>query len=277
MMTLGGLVERQVGPVPGPRALETVFPESFFGLDRVTAFQKASESTKREILSACARHVLEESLALEEGGVAFAIRRAAEATTAEERAAYAVFAAQETRHWACVRSLFPEETEPARGPFLQLLAPIAERGSRGHSIAIIQGVLEGWGVQHYSKLARSAEGLGDFFAELARDEAAHHAAGQLLLTELSDEDVEAIAETVGTLVELVREGPQAIATILADHLAIDLETVFEQLDCVTHSQERLTVLARALRNLPRHEEILARVRTPWTPCSARECARRRLL
>jgi hypothetical protein len=67
-------------------------------------------------------------------------------------------------------------------PFLQVIANIVKEGDQRTLVFLIQILLEGFGIIHYSSLAQNSndENLKNAFNKILADEANHHGSGQII-------------------------------------------------------------------------------------------------
>jgi rubrerythrin len=247
----------------GPRGAEgrvaethAYWPAAHFGLDRVGLYVNAREETQRRVLDRCGRALLEEAYFIEKSGVAFAAEMILLAESIEERMLYALFAAEEARHFDDVRSFLAAPPGSAAGnPFLALLAETIECADRTALQFLIQVVLEGWGLSHYRSLRDGCvdEPLRASLDAILHDEAGHHGSGRVLFGEAAPGEATArrIEEVLSAMLRMVQMGPQSVLSALEAELGhlgrAQKLLILNQLEAPAHSQARLDQLHKLAR------------------------------
>ena len=171
--------------------------------------------------------------------------------TVEERMLYGLFMGDESTHYQQVRRFLPnlgQDCEPSS--FHQLLTHVIEEGERETLVFIIQVVLEGWGLTHYKSLADGCQSpkFEEALRGILRDESRHHGSGVILARErgLPPHTRDFTLEILSKFLEMVQYGPQSVVQAIVEEndgltRAQKIE-IFEELDTVGHSQERLNLL-----------------------------------
>ena len=93
--------------ITGPALLNDQLPvwsSEFFGLEKTSLFQAASEETRHQIVRRSSIDVLHEAFFIEESGMAFASKMSLLSETREERMLYNLFAADEATHFHWVQN-----------------------------------------------------------------------------------------------------------------------------------------------------------------------------
>jgi rubrerythrin len=233
---------------------------SFWGaesyrLNRVRFFQEASEEKKQRILHKINVEQLREAYFIEKSGLAYGAKMLLLSTTTEERMLYASFASDESQHLAAVGAfLKTDDKAVTTNPFHTLLADLIQGGDFLALILTIQVVLEGWGLSHYRSLAASCKHpvLAQTFRRILEDEARHHGSGRVMVQERSfdPQTMEQCLLATHEILNLVRLGPQMVVGALEEELgglsSAQKKTVLTELDCMSHSRERLMVLKSLL-------------------------------
>ncbi|MEM9979370.1 MAG: ferritin-like domain-containing protein, partial [Cyanobacteria bacterium P01_D01_bin.2] len=218
----------------------------YFGLDRVSLFQAASDLEQQQILAQLNRGLLQESLSIERAGVGYMAKMILMASSLQERMLYSLFAADETTHLAQLQPYAPSVKQAIPDdPFLRLLSDIVESADKQVLLFVLQVVLEGWGLSHYRCLAKGC-GYGplrDIFQSFLQAESRHHGAGVTLFNQadISADSRNAIVDCLGTFLQMVRMGPQRVVGEIATtkgHLSRPQRIqILQQLDTVTHSHQ----------------------------------------
>jgi len=227
----------------------------FFGLSNAKAFKNASAQEQQAILEACSLGLLEESLFIEQNGMAFATKMSMLSETIEERMLYNLFAGDEAMHYHHVRSFVPVEgtlSEP--NGFHHMLEEIILEGDRDSLVFIIQVVLEGWGLTHYKSLSKGCESstFQNVLSGILRDEARHRGSGLVLHRDrgMNGASQAYVTEVMTKFLGMVAMGPQSVVESvdttcgLTRHQRIEL---FSELETELHSAQRLARL-RILMN-----------------------------
>lgn len=255
--------------------------EAYFGLDRVSIFQGASEREQQEILCQLNQGLLHESLAIEQAGVGYMAKMVLMADSSQERMLYSLFGADETMHLAQLQPYAKSDMEKiAADPFLQLLAEIVESADKLVLLFVLQVVLEGWGLTHYRSLAKdcSDQGLRRLFQSFLQAESRHHGTGVMLFSQaqVSSSSHTAIVDCLATFLQMVRVGPQrvvgAIATQLGHLSRPQRIKILQQLDTVTHSHQRLQLLKALMTNTGGTIVDTLEAKGLFTPLSPEEAA-----
>ena len=222
-----------------------------FGLHRVGVFKEASEGEQRNILRMCAARLLEEAFSIEQLGLCFNAKMILLSETSKERMLYSLFAADEAAHFYSIASYLPKgRSHSPDQPFLLLLKEVIERGDKLCLIYLIQVVLEGWGISHYSSITHDCQSprLKQALTQIVKDETLHHGSGVVLFNQqiLSEADKQFTLEILARLFQMVQAGPQAVVSCLErakGHLSRGQKIrVFRELECETQSRQRIETL-----------------------------------
>lgn len=254
------------------------WPASFYNLDRVGLYNDASADQKRKILCRCARGLLHEAYFIEKSGLSYCAKMILLAETTDVKQAYSHIAADEATHLQWITPYIPEE-ERGRpsGAFLEFLGGLVEQCDANTLAYLVQVILEGWGLHHYSRLAKGCldSNLQNLLRHIYRDEAMHHRAGEIVFDGrlVSSSDEKLIANALRTYTEFVRVGPQEIVTaveqVLGGLSSQQKLTVFTELQCERTSAKKLNIL-RDLMSVPAMESQIASLEemncfTPYSP------------
>jgi uncharacterized ferritin-like protein (DUF455 family) len=187
--------------------------------------------------------------------MSYGAKMALAADSIDSRMIYSMVSSDEARHFQMVRRWLPSKGQNSTpNAFHALLANAIQIGSPRALVPLIQVVLEGWGLHHYSAMARDT-GNTDLQADLAsilRDEARHHQLGLALTREkgLSAPDSAWLEETLVRFLQMVQLGPQAVvaevAQVLGGLTGNQRVAVFRGLNTQAQSQARLDLLQKLL-------------------------------
>ena len=222
-----------------------------FGLHRVGMFKEASEQEQANILRMCAVHLLEEAFSIEQLGLCFNAKMVLLSETSKERMLYSLFAADEAAHFYSIASYLPKgKSQSPDQPFLLLLKEVIERGDKLCLTYLIQVVLEGWGISHYSSITHDCQSayLKQALTQIVKDETLHHGSGVVLFNQqiLSEADKQFTLEILIRLFQMVQAGPQAVVSCLErakGHLSREQKIrVFRELGCEAQSRQRIETL-----------------------------------
>ena len=263
---LGTLAQKRLPGhgIAAPLDLVTAWPAAFFGLDKVDAYAQAAEDVQRQVRADCARGTLMEAYFIEKAGISYAAKMVLLSQTAEERTLYALFCAEEAAHLDAIRAaLGPvDEASWQANPFLTLLQSIIEQGGRETGQLVIQVVLEGWGIQHYTALrdACAAPALRRTLSQIVADEAGHHGSGVALLKGTQMPDPAEAADLLAQMLQMVQLGPAqvvgALERALGGFTPQQRRSAYLQLDTRQHIRSRLDRLHGCMAKVPAARPIL---------------------
>jgi hypothetical protein len=263
------------GAVPVRPGDEPAWEAEFFGLQRVAQYREADARERRGVLSECAAALLAESWFIERTGLVFCARMNLLAQDDDERRVYALIGADEAKHSAWLE---PWIESREADPFGRFIAGLVECGGAQPLAYLLQVVLEGFGIAHYSRLAAHCRhpALGQALRRMAQDEALHHAAGLAAFGagRLSVEERRFVAEGACAFLQMVRCGPQAVAAALEGQLAMDIRpSVFTDLEGQGVTVAKLDRLRRLMAQ-PGMAWLIDELdaKGVFTPCSAQQCA-----
>lgn len=237
-------------------AQENYWQAPFFNLHQVRVFQEACDTEQFAILKLASQSLLEEAYFIEKAGVGYMAKMVLLADTLEERMLYGMFTADETTHLSQLCHFLPEpEVTVGSNPFLQLLADVVEGQDKTVLLFVVQVVLEGWGLSHYRRLAKSCgdRALAALFASFLDAEARHHSTGRVLFnrTSISAASQTAIIEVLTNFLSMVQVGPQSVLAAIEQvkgHLSRSQKIqILAELDAEIQSGTRLQLLRSLMR------------------------------
>lgn len=177
---------------------------------------------------------------------------------------YALIGADEATHLAWIEPFVePEDRLQPQGTFLAFLSNLIEECNPRLLVYLVQVILEGWGLDHYTRLAEGCQNLAlaEAFRAILKDEALHHHSGVVLHNPqaISDADYKMLTESLKIYAEMVRVGPQsAIGALdiaaggLGSH---EIEELIAALDYPNESGRKLALLQELMRQ-PGMETII---------------------
>jgi hypothetical protein len=228
----------------------------FFNLHQVKIFQQASTAEQSAILGLTNRSLLEESYFIEKTGVGYMAKMVLLAETVEERMLYGLFTADEATHLSQISHFLPEvEPTNSNDPFVRLLAEVVETADKTVLLFVLQVVLEGWGLNHYRRLAKECQHpiLAELFASFLHAEARHHGTGTTLFNQIpvAADSQATILDVLAQFLFMVQMGPQSVLVAVEQvkgHLLRSQKIqILEELDTQTHSGTRLQILRSLMR------------------------------
>lgn len=221
-----------------------------YGLDRAQAYLEADQATQERILAKLTQARLEEAYHIEKAGIAFGAKMILSSETFEERKLYAHFTAEESEHLAMIESYLPFVSDAhLTNSFLLYLSEIIKTAPKNVLVFIIQVILEGWGIEHYTELANTCldPKMQASLKKIVQDEAGHHGSGMLLFSEekLSAEEREHTLKAFELFLSMVKAGPYALVALLKEELNLNQEQIhstLEELNALEETQRKLKTL-----------------------------------
>ena len=218
------LLAKKVQDLPKKRNHDVKYywEASDYSLNDSTAFNKLNNVSKETVLTLLSQQRLEEAFHIEKSGIAFGAKMIAESSTYEERKLYAHFVGEESEHLSMIETYLSKVSEDVESnEFLKYLGHLIETASKPVLTFIIQVILEGWGIDHYSKMAKAcvSEDLRNTLNKIVQDEAGHHGSGVMLFeeNELTDEEMSVIVESFCDFLDMIRIGPAFLFKTLNQH------------------------------------------------------------
>lgn len=242
---------KQGGELVPTRPQDQLFWDAaYLGLDHVKLFQAADAATQHQILQIANQDLLEEIYWVEQAGVGYMSRMVLLAENCEERMLYSLFAADEATHLAQIQPFLGELPVFKGDSFLQFMASLIESPDKALLLALVQVVLEGWGLTHYRSLAKHCldAQLTATLQGFLQAESRHHALGvtQLQQTTCSPETLQNLRAALTHFLQMVQVGPQrlvaAIAQVKGGLSKTETIQILEDLQTEVHSQTRLQLL-----------------------------------
>lgn len=193
-----------------------IWDQNFFNFKDATAWKNLSETDQKEILISLGQKILQEAYFIESAGMSYAGRMNLTAKTKEERAFFCFVAEEEAKHLRMVETLAVFSTSLDTIPsFALLIGEIIQEAKKPSHLLLIQILLEGWGLNYYKSLAKSAldENVANTFKAILKDEIRHHSAGVILFnshkaqTPMTPEEVTEFISYLERIAFMVKIGP----------------------------------------------------------------------
>jgi len=153
-----------------------------YGLSGLKQFCVLSIDEKQKLLEALNEFNLHEACFVENLGYRFNAKMILHSKSLEERSMFANFAADEAAHLHSILP-FTQGMAPLKienQPMIHLLSQTIEESSAAPTSFLIQVILEGFGLAHYSTLGKNCldDVLQKVIQKIVKDEAFHHAGGK---------------------------------------------------------------------------------------------------
>lgn len=274
-------LKSRLGTLPTNDSSDLLFWDAgFFGLNQVQFFQEATNQEQWQILQIANGYLLEEMYWVEQAGMDYMNKMFTLAETCEERILYSLFAADEATHLAQVRLFVSKEPIFSGGIFLRFLSEVMEISDKAVLMAVVQVVLEGWGLSHYRSLAKAClnPSLKQVLLGFLEAESRHHAAGvvQLRQFEPSLKSLQAIHGILTQFLQMVQIGPQylvsAIAQVKGSLSQTDKIQILQELQTEIHSSTRLQLLRSLINgNIPNSVLQKLEEQGSFQPYPANQC------
>ncbi|CAN5555351.1 hypothetical protein BH10CYA1_BH10CYA1_25510 [soil metagenome] len=258
----------------------SLWSADWWGLSSSSVFAKFTVEKQNEVLSRCNRSLLTEAYFIEKSGLAYSAKMVLTAKSTDEAQLFALIGADEAKHLAWIEPyLSTDAKQLPHGHFLSFLSNLIEEYPPRLLVYLVQIILEGWGLDHYSRLSKNCmqPELAKIFAAILKDEALHHRSGALLFdaTQFSKSDYSLVEDALQHYSLMVRVGPQA-ALAVVDEVAGGLsdQELQEVLIALRHQEEtpRKLSLLTQLMNQPLVDQVVETLAAKqcFLPASLRE-------
>lgn len=257
-------VIQKKGGTPRRSSAQSYWPETYFGLDRLSLWQDLAPESQQRVLRSLNQILLEESFYIEKSGMTYTAKMSLLAESNDERSLYGMLAADEAVHFQLISSYLLNEPQPYETqPFLVLLDEVVHHGSFAALIFIAQVLLEGWGLSHYMSLLKNSqnEELSNLLRMILNDEAIHHGSGIVMTQKhpLQGADLEMVKDILARFFELVRLGPTRVAGTLAQEMGglskTDFTRLFDDINADQQIVANLTELTKLVANHSPDDEL----------------------
>lgn len=184
---------------------------SHFSLENSTLFRKLDDRVRETVLVEASQMVLGEAYFIEDAGMRFAAKMNLSSQTQQERMFYSLMSGEEATHLRMIMPFLARKPILSDSPFAAFIGQVIDQGSRESLLLLIQVVLEGLGLNHYSKLAKTCqdEDLGDILRQVLKDEGRHHGMGLVLgsFEAVAPNERAFVVERLMEILNMVRIGP----------------------------------------------------------------------
>ncbi len=229
----------------------------------VSVLTAAPLDIQRQVAHDLAYARFTEAYAIEKAGMSFAAKMSLLAPSLNEQKLYSLFAAEEARHFDFIDRSLGHPEHLAANPFIDLLNQLIANGDRSELLLLVQVVLEGWGIEHYAKMAHSCQHPEAKLAlqGILADEAAHHGSGLSLFNvqSLTPAEQELLVSQLKHFLYLVAVGPVGILSVLEKHLGpfsnAQKQQILQELNAEAETQRKLKLLKGLLHKAGAHEII----------------------
>lgn len=247
------ILQRRFGKTPvkrDPLPFESLWSLEDLEVAQVEVLQQAPPEVQRKVAYDLAYARFTEAYAIEKAGMSFAAKMSLLAPTLNEQKLYSLFAAEEARHFDFIDRSLGHPEQLADNPFIALLNQLISTGERSGLLLLVQVVLEGWGIEHYAKMAHTCQHPEAKVAlqGILADEAAHHGSGLSLFDaqHLSPAEHTVLLEQLRRFLYLVAVGPVGTLSILEKHLGpfsdTEKQQVLQELEAFEETQRKLNLL-----------------------------------
>lgn len=257
----------------GGKVKSVIWDESFFHLKSSTIWKGLSSDDRETILLSLGEKILQEAYFIECAGMAYAGKMNLTARTKEEREFFCFVAEEEAKHLRMVEGLASFNTSLENIPsFALLIGEIIQEASKPSHLLLIQILLEGWGLNYYKSLAKSAkdETVAAAFKAILKDEIRHHSAGVILFSahvtqnDMNESEREEFLGYLERIAFMVKIGPYS-ATEECFQRSLhkdkdDLRHFLVETDAVSVTSGKMELLGQLLgKSLP--EKVLKEIKS----------------
>lgn len=251
-----------------------------FNLQSTRAFQSLSPLRRNELLSRLSQGLLAEAYFIEVAGMSYAGKMIELSRTLDERSFYCMMAFDESAHLRLLSPFLHFNAKESPPAFAQFIGRAMGTLGRAENIALIQVLLEGWGMHYYQGLAENSTDpeVRDTFRKILRDEVRHHGGGVVLLKEGQKISTLELRTFLEELLFMVQIGPYQVAleTARMAELAArkDVERLLKEALADVTTVKKLDIL-KGLMQKCRLQEVIADFerRSVFQPLPISEMAR----
>ncbi len=228
-----------------------------FGLAQVDLFNELSETNQNLLLGELSQDRIREAYHIEKSGIAYGSKMTVLSETMDERVLYGSFTGDEARHFKLVEKYYNQNIadDITDNCFLSFLSQMIEKAPKKSLVFMIQILLEGWGLDHYSAMADKCQtqSLKEDLKSILDDEVVHHGSGVVLFEEsgLTKIEREVIMSSLISFFQMVQVGPLGVITRL-EAMTGSLNTqnritALEQMNAHQDTTHKLSVLKRLMK------------------------------
>ncbi len=263
---------------------EIIWHADYFQLNQTSLFRNLGEAGQIRILRMLNMEVLTEIFFIERCGMYYAAKMGLLSESAKERAMFGIMSGDEGLHYLWVSSICgPMDPNSYKDQaFLKFLDDVLLEEDKNILIAVIQVILEGWGLRHYRKLADYSQHAKATAAlkQIIKDEAYHHGAGLILFdtekqTPPKDQRLTAILKE---FFDMIRCGPQTVLASVEREVGTLNQSqrmeFFENIQGYESAQDNLTFLKNLVQSTKISKSILSVLEETdrFTPFNMRDFA-----
>ena len=240
---------RRIKVAPNYVSSDILWTAEWWGLDRSTVFAKLDPNLQQAAIKACNRTLMNEAYFIEKSGLAYVAKMILKTESTDTAQLYALIGADEAMHLAWIEPfVLPEDKTHPSGPFLTFLSGLIEECEPHLLVYLVQIILEGWGLDHYKRLAQGCQhvALEEVFRTILKDEALHHHSGVMLHDPalFSSADRTMLTESLKRYADMVRIGPLAAISALDKTIGgLSLPEIKEVMAAMSHPTESTRKLA----------------------------------
>jgi len=189
--------------------------------------------------------------------------------TQDEKSLYSLFAADEATHLREVQNFMEFDPAPrlAGNPFLELIADVVQKQSPEICHGILQVMIEGYGIHHYTALKNGCTdpAFKSVLARIIQDEAAHHGSGVLFTSQRthSPQELEVFKMLITSVSQLLQCWAFPVLTameLVVGHLSLEQKiTLLEEIEMGKQTQHKMGLMKRVLD----HGGFVSGLDTAW--------------
>jgi rubrerythrin len=250
-----------------------IWDEDFFQLKTSTIWKGLTLDDRKTILISLGEKILQEAYFIECSGMAHAGKMNLTAKTKEEREFFCFVAEEEAKHLRMVENLASFNTSLENIPsFAMLIGEIIQEASKPSLLLLIQILLEGWGLNYYKSLVKTAkdENVAAAFKAILKDEIRHHSAGVILFSahlkqnEIKETEAEEFLGYLERIAFMVKIGPYNAAEECFKRSPHknkeDLKNFLMETDAVSITSGKMELLGQLLsKSLP--DDLLEQIQS----------------
>jgi len=251
-----------------PEALDfaSVWPLAAYSLERASQVQAASPEAQQRLLARLARGRFVEAYQIEKAGMSFAAKMSLLAESIAEQKLYSLFASEEAQHFHFIQGVLGDDLPNDKDPFITLLHELITHAPRRPLQFMIQVVLEGWGIEHYTLMMKACQhpGVRPALQRILQDEASHHSSGVALFAEadLSPAEATYTLEMMQHFLQLVSIGPVSVLQAVHEELGglsqAQQAVFWDETQAKSETRHKLDLLQNLMHKAQAHK-LLARL------------------
>jgi rubrerythrin len=191
-----------------------------FGLENIELYQNLKAKEKDLLLKELSMDRIQEAYHIEKSGIAYGSKMTFLSETMDERVLYGSFTGDEARHFKLIEKYYDHSlnSDITDNCFLNFLSQMIEKAPKRSLVFMIQILLEGWGLDHYSTMANECQTqeLKTDLKSILDDEVVHHGSGVILFeeNELTKDERKIVMSSLASFFQMVQVGPISIMTRL---------------------------------------------------------------